>query len=348
MTDLSAFSTASHAGSGSAPILSRRMALRGFGAGALALAAGRPAHADIEGLVVVGGDGWLYPVWDEVRRFDMARFTTATKVINEAVAILKKGGIETVISLTPVKSRIYREFLPKDFQWIPATEKRYQLALDTLRAPGTLVPDLATTLLNARKASPTDQFFFKTDTHWNPLGAEMCAIQVSKEMLAKFKLPASSKPGTQLGDYMDMIQSKNDLFDQLPAAEKPKYGRERYKIRKEGTGNGDAASLLEDDSADVELVGNSYTQPKYGYSQSLSKGLNRPVGLTWRVHQFGSYAILLEYFKTAAFKANKPKVIIWDFEEIDMEGPPDIKDFYGEHAMSSDAFLSAVHKAAGA
>ncbi len=344
MTDLPKSTAAIGEYSRSMQPLSRRAALAGFGAGALALAAGRPAQADIMGLVVVGGDGWLYPIWDEVRRFDAARFKISTGIINEAVAIMKKAGIDTVISLTPSKSRIYREFLPKDFVWNPEADKRYERALDALRVNGTLVPDLATTFINARKANPNEQYFFKTDTHWTPIGAELAAQEISKEVVAKLKLPPSAKPGMQLGDYIEMIQSKNDLFDQLPAAEKSKYSKERYKIRKEGNGSADAG-LLDDDTADAVLIGNSYTQPKYGYAAELSKGIGRPVGLTWRVHQFGSYDILLEYFKTAGFKQTKPKLIVWDFEETDMEGPPDRKDFWGEHAMSADQFLGEVHKA---
>jgi alginate O-acetyltransferase complex protein AlgJ len=348
MAEIPTFSSTLSAAGLSMPLISRRAALAGLGGGALALAAGKPARADIMGLVVVGGDGWLYPIWDEVRRFDAARFKVATQVINDAVAIMKKAGIETVISLTPSKSRIYREYLPKDFAWNPDADKRYAMALDVLRKPGTLVPDLATTFMEARKANPAEQYFFKTDTHWTPVGAELAAVAISKEVLAKIKLPPSAKPGTQLGDYMEMIQSKNDLSDQLPASEKPKYPKERYRIRKEGSGNGEAAGLLEDDSADTVLIGNSYTQPKYGFASELSKGLNRPVGLTWRVHQFGSYDILLEYFKTAAFKQGRPKLIIWDFEETDMEGTPDRKDFWGEHAMTSEQFLGEVRKAVGA
>ena len=325
--------------------LSRRMALAGMGAASLGLSTARPAQASIMGLVVVGGDGWLYPVWDEVRNFDQNRFNAAIKAINGAVAIMKRAGIETVISLTPVKSRTYPEFMPADFQWSPAALKRYQLSLDALRQPGTLVPDLDAAMRNARKSNSAEQFFFKTDTHWTPVGAEVCAATLSREMLAKFRLPASAKPGVMLGEYIDMIQSKNDLFEQLPAAEKAKLGRERYKIRREAGPSAQNASLIEDDVADVELIGNSYTQPKYGYSQAISRGLNRPVGLTWRVHQYGSYAILLEYLKSASFKQMRPKVVIWDFEEIDMEGPPEMKDFWGEHAMATDAFLGAVQKA---
>jgi alginate O-acetyltransferase complex protein AlgJ len=329
-------------------MVSRRAVLGGAAAATLALGAPRPSAASIMGLVVVGADGWLYPVWDEVRSFDQNKFNAATKAINSAVAIMKRAGIEAVISLTPVKSRIYPDYMPADFQWSQAALNRYQLSLDVLRQPGTLVPDLDLAMRNARKAKPADLYFFKTDTHWTPLGSEVCAAVISREMLAKFRLPPSAKPGVALGDYMDMIQSKNDLYEQLSAVEKAKLGRERYKIRREVGADVEKAALVDDDSSDIELIGNSYTQPKYGYPQALSHGLNRPVGLTWRVHQYGSYAILLEYLKSASFKQSRPKVIIWDFEEIDMEGPPEMKDFWGDHAMSTDAFLGAVQKAVGA
>jgi len=327
--------------------LSRRAALMGLGAGALSLAAGNVAHADILGLVVVGADGWLYPIWDEVRRFDAGRFKQATQTIIDAVALMKKAGIETTLSITPSKSRVYREYLPKDFVWAPEAEKRYALALETMRKQGILVSDLATTFIEARRANPAEQYFFKTDTHWNPMGAELAGAQISKDVLAKLRLPPSAKPGVKLGDYIEMVQAKNDLSEQLPPAEKPKYPKERYRIRGDAGGTLPEASLLEDDTADVVLIGNSYTQPKYGFSRALSQGLNRPVGLTWRVHQYGSYAILLEYLKSAAFKKAKPKLIVWDFTETDMEAPPDRKDFWGDHAMTSEQFLAAVRTAMG-
>lgn len=274
------------------PVISRRLMLAGLGGTAAAgLAPMQRASAEIVGLVVVGGDGWLYPIWDEVRRFDMGRFKQVTTLINTAVGVMKKAGIEVVLSITPSKSRVYREFLPKDFQFTPETDKRYAMALDALRKPGTLVPDQATAFLDARKANPQGQYFFKTDTHWTPLGSELAAKLISAEVNAKLKLPRAPKPGIKLGDPMQMVQARNDLSDQLPAAIKAKYTKEFYTIRKELTAADAGAALTEDDSADTIVVGNSYTQPKYGFSAAISAGLNRPVGLAWRVHQFGSYAI---------------------------------------------------------
>ena len=328
------------------PQLGRRAVLGGMGAGALALASGRPAKAEIVGLVVVGSNGWLYPIWDEVRRFDAARFATTTKLVVDACNIIKKSGTEVVISMTPSKSRIYREFLPKDFAWTPEADKRYAAALDVITKGGVLIPDQATLFLNARKANPGVEYFFHTDTHWNPTGSELAANEIARQIQAKIKLPPSKTPGKNLGDYVKMIQAKNDLADQLPPAEKAKYGKEFYQIRKDNEDQGGGA-LLEDDTADTVLIGNSYTQPKYMFAPFLSKALNRPVGLTWRVHQYGSYAILLEYLNSKAFKSARPKLIIWDFEETDMEGPPDRKDFWGEHAMPNAQFLTQLTKAVG-
>jgi alginate O-acetyltransferase complex protein AlgJ len=318
--------------------IGRRALLGGIGAGALMLATGRPAKADISGLVVIGNNGWLYPIWDEVRRFDAARFQVTTKLVVDAVNLLKKAGIDVVISLTPTKSRIYRENLPKDFLPIPDTEARYARALDIFAKNGVLCPDLATLFLNTRKTNPTKELFFHSDTHWTPAGSEIAAAEIVKQVNATIKLPPSKTPGKKLGESVKMVQAKNDLADQLPPAEKANYPKEPYEIRKDLSDAG-AGALLEDDAADVVLIGNSYTQPKYMFAPHLSADFNRPVGLFWHVHQYGSYAILLEYLASKSYKANKPKLIVWDFEETDMEGPPDRKDFWGEHVMGNEEFL---------
>jgi len=128
----------------------------------------------------------------------------------------------------------------------------------------------------------------------------------------------------------------------LPSSERSKYPPERYSIPK--VLEEKAESLLDDVVPDVVVCGNSYTQPKYGFSETLSNQLNRPVGLVWHVHTFGPYAILLDYLQSASFKQHRPKLIVWDLHEIDPSSPPDQKSFWEDHAMPNDAFLAAVRK----
>jgi alginate O-acetyltransferase complex protein AlgJ len=331
----------------SATCLTRRALFGGVAGCALGALAPRHANAAIVGLVVVGKNDWLFPIWDEVRSVDPQKIHKVTSVINEAVGVLKKSGTEVVISLTPAKSRVYREFLPDDFRFSADADKRYALALDDLRRPGTLVPDLATVLINARKANPTEDIFFKTDTHWTPSGSEPAGMEIARAINERLRLPPSATPGANLGDYAKMIQAKNDLAELLPPADKAKYPAQPYKVRRVLPAAGQQA-LLEDDAADTVLIGNSYTQPKYGFSAVISKQLNRPVALVWKVHQFGPYHTMLEYVNSAAFKQRRPKLIIWDFEETDMEAASDRSDVWGQNAMPPANFLAGLRKAVGA
>lgn len=57
---------------------------------------------------------------------------------------------------------------------------------------------------------------------------------------------------------------------------------------------------------------------------------------------------MLEYLASPAFKQSRPKLIVWDFEETDMEGSPERKDFWGEHAMTGEVFLSKLTAAVSA
>ncbi len=326
-------------------LLSRRKLLQAAGmASALTSLHSGTAQADTEGLVVLGQEGWLYAAWDTVTQFNRPHFTTGVKVIGDACAILKRAGIEVVLAVSPSKSRIYREFLPPELKWAPEADKRYAAAMAYFSKSGVLMPDLASAFEAAHRAAPKTDLFFRTDTHWSPAGTEVAANEVGRQILASINLPPSEQPGKVFGDYVKRIQSKNNLADQLPPAVKAKYPKEIYTIRQENIADS-GASLLADDAPDTVVIGNSYVQPKYMFSDYLSAALHRPIGLHWQVHAFGSYAILLEYLASKAFKTTRPKLIVWNFTETDMEAPPDFKDFYGIHAMPNDRFLSELARA---
>lgn len=324
--------------------ISRRAALAGFGTALATSMAPSAAHAVIVNLVAIGKDGWLFPIWDEVRRVDLKRIKPVVDVVAQAVEIMKKANIQIVFALTPVKSRVYQDMLPVDFKFSPDPERRYTESLTQLRALGTLVPDLFIPLSDLRKAQPAQPLFFKADTHWNATGAEAAATAMAKEMKDKLKLPASAAAGTKLGAATTMTQEKNDLAALLPPADAAKYQLETYPLR---AVQPSAGGLLDDEAADVVVIGNSYMQPRFGFSAMLSNQLNRPVQLVWKVHQYGPYQTLLSYFASDAFKRKKPAVIVWNFHETDMIIPSDRKDGWGQNVIAPAAFLDAVRKAVG-
>ncbi len=326
--------------------ISRRASL----AGAAALFTGsivpRPASATIVDFVVVGKDDWLFAIYDEVRHTDLARIRTVTQVINDAVGVMKQAGIETVVALTPAKSRIYNDYLPADFRFSAESDKRYALSLELLRAPGTVVPDLAAVMLEQRKLHPETPVFLKADTHWTGPGAEPAAMELAKQIKAKLRLAPSTKPGTQLGPLVPMRQAANDLADGLSDAAGAKYGPQTYMLHQPVQAA--AASLVADESCDVMLVGNSFMQPKYGFAPMLSNQLERPVSLTWKVHQSSPYKTLLTALGTDEVRRRKPKLLVWDFEETDMVAMADEAGVWGQNVMPPKAFLAALRSTLGA
>jgi alginate O-acetyltransferase complex protein AlgJ len=323
-------------------VMSRRAVLAGL---TTALIPGS-AHAVIVNLVAIGKDGWLFPIWDEVRRVDLKRIKPVVDVVAQAVEIMNKANIQVVFALTPVKSRVYQEMLPDDFKFSADPERRYAVSMDELKRTGSLVPDMFAPLQALRKSQPTAAVFFKADTHWSAIGAEAAATAMAKEMLAKLKLPPSPQPGTKLGGSTSMSQEKNDLADLLPQADRANYPLENYPLRAVQPAAG-GGGLLDDAPADVVVVGNSYMQPRFGFSAMLSNQLNRPVQLVWKVHAYGPYQTLLTYFASDAFKRRKPAVIVWNFHETDMIIPSDRKDGWGNNVIAPQLFLDAVRKAVG-
>jgi alginate O-acetyltransferase complex protein AlgJ len=322
--------------------LSRRQVLAGIGASGLPFAA-RAAVAMQP--VVIGKNGWLFPIWDDPGFIDPRVITTVSGVINTAIGMFRKANIETAICLLPAKSRVYADFLPPEKKTSPAVEKRYAESLKALSASGAIIFDLAAFFQACRKAAPDNDLFFKADTHWLPVGAASAAAQMAVEIKKSGHLPPSAQPGVTLSAPAYAVQDHNDLAQLLPAAERAKYPYERYLAQSPVVSG--AAGLLDDDAPDVVVVGNSFMQPAYGYANELSAELNRPVGLAWRVHNFSPYWNMLDYLKSPAFTKQRPKMIVWTFHEVDMNTPVESTDVWGDTAMPANDFLTKLRPILG-
>lgn len=319
-------------------LLTRRSVLGGLAAGA----AWGTSSAAIVNLVAVGKEGWLFPIWDEVRHTDLKRVGKVAELLKNTVEILKRANVQVVFALTPVKSRVYREFLPDDFKFSPDADHRYARALEELQGRGG-VADLLMPLTAFRGANLNQPAFFKGDTHWTAAGAQAAAVELARSIRTKAILPASAKPGTSLAPPTTLTWEKNDLAALLPAAAAASYPLEPYQIRLPANAAG--GSLIDDDTADVVVVGNSFMQPRLGFASVLSSQLNRPVALSWKVHQFGPYQTLLGYLATDAYRRRKPSLIVWNLHETDMTVPIDARDGWGQNAMAPQLFLSKLQQA---
>jgi alginate O-acetyltransferase complex protein AlgJ len=326
--------------------LPRRALLAGLGTAAFASHRQAAAAPTPVNGIVIGKDGWLFAQWDAMGIVDLQRVRRVTGMINEAIGIFRRAGIETAISLTPSRARVYRDMLPAGLSISNAADQRYSQAARELQGANVLVPDFSTLFTRLRTAQPNQQLFFKADTHWTPAGAEAAAGEMARSIRERFRLPPSAKPGARLAQPVRM-QHVTDLASLLPAAERSKYEGEPFNVRQESAVTGAGASLLDEDTADVTVVGNSYMHPRYGFALALSSGLQRPVSLTWNVHGNGPYRTMLNYLQGDTFRRAKPALIVWNFHELDLETTSDRRDVWRANAMPQADFLAAIRTAVG-
>lgn len=300
-----------------------------------------PARAQAS-LVQIGTQGWLFPIWDNVERVDLTALRNALRTVSEAFAILRAAQIEMVMCLIPSRNRIMRQFMPASVRISPDAERRYSMTLAEVRRVGGLAPDLDAKFRETLTREPTRHIFFKTDTHWTPVGAEIAAVEIAREMRERLRLPASPRPGTRLGDLQPMNIAAGDLQRLLPAPQRGSYGPEQSWLRAVLVPEGPAA-LLEDDSYDTVVVGTSNVQPRFGFQPVLSNQLLRPVGLSWRPNNIGPYTALLEYLRSPAFRTARPKALVWNHLEMDMLNATS-NPAWGNPGLAPDAFLAELRR----
>ena len=319
--------------------LGRRAIIAG-GAAALMAPAASGRAAEVNG-VVIGRDGWLFAGWESIRRSDPAMIARVADTLGSAIGLMNQAGMAVGLSVTPGKARIYREYLPPDYKWVAEAERRYDLILKLMRHGGTVVPDQASLFTALRRQHPDIDYWFKADTHWTGAGADEAAKLMASELKPTLHLPASSRPGMQLAPPADVLQERNDLASILPPDQRATYPFQHYNLRKPVT----AGALLDDDTADVLVIGNSYMQPSYGYASVISEQLGRPDLLFWKVHQQSLYFTLLAYLKSDSFKKRRPKLVVWNMAEDDFEVNANNPGAWGQTAMPVPTFLADLKQA---
>lgn len=322
----------------SVPGITRRAGL----AGAL-VAPWVPAQAQQPSLVEIGTQGWLFPVWDRLSRIDMPGLRGTLQTVGEAITALRSAQIQVAICLIPSRKRLMRQFLAAGTPVSPEAAQRYSMALAECTRAGAVVPDLDALFRNQMQRDPAHPIFFKTDSHWTPMGAELAAVEMARQMRAQMQLPASSRPGTRLGDLRPMLLAAGDLTQHVPQAQRASFGSEQSLIRQILPPEG-AAALIEDDSYDTVVVGTSNVQPRFGFQPVLSNQLVRPVGLSWRPNNVGTHFALLEYVRSESFKRQKPRALVWNHLEQDMVTNTN-NSAWGTAAMAPAEFISQLRRA---
>jgi len=126
--------------------------------------------------LLAGKEGWFYlKVYDRsveyfrnIQPLSLDELETWKRSLERIRDELKEKGIRYVFVVAPNKDTIYPEFMPDRFNRVNPQSRLDQIVIYMAEHSDVTVIDLRPALLKAKGAIP---LYYKTDSHWNELGA---------------------------------------------------------------------------------------------------------------------------------------------------------------------------------
>ncbi|MFM1979625.1 MAG: hypothetical protein RLZ68_890, partial [Pseudomonadota bacterium] len=123
-----------------------------------------------------GRNGWLF-LTEEIR-YDSdgpVHMRARMDLLASTRLALQSQGVELLVAIVPDKARIYADQL-NGAGYPISSQTRYSDAIEQLAQRGITAVDLMQPMLKAR---PTQDVYYRTDTHWNQAGAALAASSVA-------------------------------------------------------------------------------------------------------------------------------------------------------------------------
>ena len=261
--------------------------------------------------VRLGQDGWLFLT--EELRFEAqgaAHLQARAELLAKASERLRAQGVTLLVAVVPDKARVYAQHL-KGGAFPAYQQGRYTELLSALGQRGVHTVDLLTPLETARQ---TQQVYYRTDTHWSQLGAEVSANAVAQAALrlnisleaAQFVTHQEPQAIARAGDLIRLMG-----LDKVPDALRPAPDHEAPAATQARATSG--GGLLGDVQVPVVLVGTSYSL-RGNFHGYLQQALSASV-LNAAKDGGGFLQSATQYLRDDAFKQNKPKLIVWELPE---------------------------------
>ena len=153
---------------------------------------------EMTGGIIIGRDGWLYSQGQNmVDEFVGASKLTLRQLKSRKVELedrrneLAARGIKYLFVISPNKESVYPEYLPDWLQQCSTATKTDQF-VDYMRLHSTVeMLDLRPVLQKAREPAPA---FYKTDDHWNLMGASIACEAIISKLSSPFPGLAPAYP----------------------------------------------------------------------------------------------------------------------------------------------------------
>lgn len=279
--------------------------------------------------VTVGEQGWLFTD-EEIYPGSESSAVVETN-LSRVVAVadyLRAEGIPVAVLVVPAKARVYAGQLG-DQEPVPLMQSLYGRFLDRMAAEQILAPELMPDMAEARDQG--NQVFLRTDTHWTPEGADVFARNAAGEIRAVFEeqswgdtqfVTSTGETRTHEGDLLTYLPLE-PLFPSL--GPDPDRLTERSTAM-EGAEGASAQSLFAETSADIVLVGTSYSaNPLWDFPGALKRHLGRDL-INVSDEGQGPFQPMTDYLKSDEFQDNPPELVVWEFPERYLAQPVTSKD----------------------
>ena len=270
--------------------------------------------------VQLGKENWLF-LSDELRVYDQAQANMDARIalIENAASTLQQANVHLIVALVPDKSRIYENQL--DSASRPAELlTRYNYTLAALQQAGVDAVDLVTPLV---AASQKQEVYYRTDTHWNQVGAKVAADTISSNVkrstddLAKIDYVTRSVGAAK--------ERPGDLFrlmglEHAPDMLRPASDNEMIVTTTRSQADS-GESLFGDSQVAVVLCGTSYSL-RGNFHGYLQQALSSEV-LNTAKDGGGFLNSITAYLQDEAYRTTPPRILIWEVPERFLQTPLD-------------------------
>lgn len=201
-------------------------------------------HETVFPQVLIGSQGWMYytsegnlDYYQRVKPFSPEQNNRIKANLLTIQKTLENDGIKFLFVIAPNKETIYPDYLPAG---IPRAENPSWADQITENLKESTVPvlDLRPVLQQARLDAPV---YFKTDTHWNPIGARtayetiLLALQPDFPILKPHPLSDFDQvTETSSGDLAGLIHLKGEINEPFTALharfDKPSKGLKNHPV----------------------------------------------------------------------------------------------------------------------
>jgi len=262
--------------------------------------------------VRVGKDDWLFLT--EELRFESdgpAHLAARAQMFGVAARALEQQGVTLVLALVPDKARVYADRLP--VTGYPAYhQSRYQDALTAFRLQSIRTVDLLKPLTDA---AAHHEVYYRSDTHWNQVGAQVAAEAVALALRTtgikfeetRFTTESTNTPIERAGDLLRLMGLNN-----APNALRPRSDVETPVATRQ-ISNAIASGLFDDAIVQVVLTGTSYSL-RGNFHGFVQQALSAKV-LNTAQDGGGLLQAATAYLTNDAFHSARPTVLVWEVPE---------------------------------